>query len=73
MTQLLLCPSIGPKCFWICPNCLGLDPKKQLFTTDFCNLTYVLNVLDQPKFFGLVQKYFGTVERHIISLYNFNP
>ena len=27
MTQLLLCPSSGPKWFWICLNCFGLDSK----------------------------------------------
>ena len=36
------------------------------------SLLYFYNLID-VKFFGLVQKYFGSVERHIISLYSFNP
>ena len=55
------------------PKLFMIGPEKQLFTTDFCNLIHVQNVLDQPKFFGLVQNCFGIIERHIISIYSFNP
>ncbi len=45
------------KLFWI-----GLEI--QLYTNEFCKLIHVQNVLDLPEFFGLVQNYFGAIEKH---------
>ena len=47
-------------------NCFGLDSKTTFHY-------WIFTIWSMSKFLGLVQKYFGSVERHIISLYSFNP